>query len=128
MTEERKSGTEVKKLKTGDLLFSEGDPSNSMFIVKAGKLEVFKGKSYHEVVLGFIGAGEVVGEMAFFDNKPRSASVRARNDSEVIELSFRSLQAQLDVLPNWVQALMKSVNEHLREANQKIKELQNQRG
>ncbi len=128
MAEEKKVPNELQKLKAGEILFSEGDPSHCMYFVKSGKLEVFKGKSYHEVVLNLIGPGEVVGEMAFFDNKPRSASVRAKTETEIILLSYKSLQSQLDALPNWVQALIKAITEHLREANQKIKELQNQRG
>ena len=66
--------------------------------------------------------------MGFFDQAPRSASVKAKEETEVIELSYKALQSQLQGLPNWVQAIMRSINQHLREANQKLKELQNQKG
>ena len=118
----------TRTLKAGDVLFTEGDPSNAMYVVKSGQLSVFKGKNYHEVELAKIGPDEVVGEMAFFDHQPRSASVRAKKDSEVLELPFNALQAQFDALPNWIQALVKSINEHLRMANIRIKELENRRG
>jgi CRP-like cAMP-binding protein len=118
----------VKKLKAGDILFSEGDPSGAMYIVKTGQLSVFKGKAYHEVELSKIGPDEVVGEMGFFDHQVRSASVRAKKETEVIELPYNALQSQFDSLPNWVQALVKSISEHLRMANIRIKELENRRG
>lgn len=118
---------ELKKLAQGDVLFTEGDPSKSMFFVKSGRLLVLKGKGNQEVVLGDIGPDEVVGEMAYFDHKPRSATVRAKVESLVLELSYKALEPQFDALPNWIQALVKSINEHLRQANARIKELENQR-
>jgi len=118
---------ELKKLKQGEILFTEGDPSKSMYIVKAGRLIVFQGKGSTEVQLGDVGPDEVVGEMAYFDRKPRSASVKAKMYSEVLELSYKSLETQFDALPNWIQALVKSINEHLRQANARIQELENQK-
>ncbi len=114
----------VKQLKQNELLFKEGDTSESMFIVKKGKLSVFKVKGSAEVELAEVGAGAMIGEMAFFDRKPRSASVKARLDSEIIELPFKALQAQYDTYPDWLKAIVKTINEHLRDANKRIKNLE----
>src|SRR5271156_5591012 len=103
---------ELKKLAQGEVLFKEEDPSNCMYIVKGGRLTVYQGEGSKYVELGEIGPDQVVGEMAFFDRRPRSASVKAKVTSEVLELSFKSLEAQFDALPNWIQALVKSINAH----------------
>jgi CRP/FNR family transcriptional regulator, cyclic AMP receptor protein len=66
----------------------------------------------------------MVGEMAFFDNKPRSASVKAMKDSEVIALPYKALHAQFQNFPEWCKAIMRTVNDHLRNANQRIKQLE----
>jgi len=71
-----------------------------------------------------LGPGDMIGEMAFFDNKPRSASARAVADSVLIELPFRALNAQFKTFPEWLKAVMRAVNTHLRNANQKIKSLE----
>jgi CRP/FNR family transcriptional regulator, cyclic AMP receptor protein len=118
---------ELKKLVQGEILFKEEDPSNSMFIVKSGRLIVYQGEGSKYVELGDIGPDEVVGEMAFFDRRPRSASVKAKVSSEVLELSFKSLEAQFDALPNWIQALVKSINAHLRQANDRIQQLESRK-
>src|SRR5690606_987786 len=77
-----------------------------------------------EIELAELGAGEMLGEMAFFDNKPRSAGVRAKQDTTVIILPFSSLYAQFKTFPEWLKAMVKNINGKLRDANAKIKNLE----
>jgi len=63
----------------------------------------------------------MLGEMAFFDDTPRSAGAKAKTDCEVIELPFSALHAQFKKFPEWLKAMVKTVNSHLREANKRIK-------
>jgi len=114
-----------KKLAKDTYLFREGDAPDAMYIVKSGTLAVTKTKGNAEVVLAEVQAGSMVGEMALFDKKPRSANVKATKETEVISLPYDSLNKQLDGLPVWVRAIMKNLNENLREANKKIKILEN---
>ncbi len=111
-------------LKKNDYLFREGDASEAMFVIKAGKIAVLKSKGTSEITLAELGAGDMIGEMAFFDQKPRSASCRAMVDTTIIELPFRALNAQFKTFPEWAKAIMRTVNNHLRNANQKIKSLE----
>ncbi|PIS11360.1 MAG: porin [Bdellovibrio sp. CG10_big_fil_rev_8_21_14_0_10_47_8] len=113
-----------KKIERDHYLFREGDPPDSMYVVKSGKFAVVKTKQTSEIVLAEIGPGAMVGEMAFFDNKPRSASVKALKDSEVIALPYKALHAQFQSFPEWCKAIMRTVNDHLRNANQRIKQLE----
>ncbi len=116
---------EGKKVAKDTYLFREGDAPDAMYIVKSGALAVTKTKNTSEVVLAEIGPGSMVGEMAIFDKKPRSANVKAIKDSEVISLPYEGLNSQMDSLPVWVKAIMRTMNENLREANKKIKILEN---
>ncbi|WP_413291439.1 Crp/Fnr family transcriptional regulator [Bdellovibrio sp. HCB337] len=113
-----------KKVAKDTYLFREGDAPDAMYIVKSGMLAVTKTKGTSEVVLAEIGPGSMVGEMAIFDKKPRSANVKAMKDSEVISLPYEGLNQQMDSLPVWVKAIMRTMNENLREANKKIKMLE----
>jgi CRP/FNR family cyclic AMP-dependent transcriptional regulator len=113
-----------KKIAKDQYLFREGDPPDCMYVIKSGKLVVVKTKATSEIILAEIGPGAMVGEMAFFDNKPRSASVRALKDSEVVALPYKALYAQFQNFPEWCKAIMRTVNEHLRNANQRIKQLE----
>lgn len=116
------SGT--KKVERDHYLFREGEPPDAMYVVKSGKFAVVKTKNSSEIILAEIGPGAMVGEMAFFDNKPRSASVKALKDSEVISLPYKALHAQFSNFPEWCKAIMRTVNEHLRNANQRLKQLE----
>ena len=111
-------------VKKGEYLFREGDPSLAMYVIKSGKLGILKSKGNSEITLAELGPGDMLGEMAFFDQKPRSASARAIADSAVIELPFKALNAQFKTFPEWSKAIMRTVNNHLRNANQKIKSLE----
>lgn len=116
---------EGKKLLKDHYLFREGDAPDAMYIIKSGALAVTKAKGNSEIILAQIGPGAMVGEMALFDMKPRSANVKATKDTEVIALPYDSLAKQLEQLPVWVRAIMKNLNENIRESNKKIKILEN---
>lgn len=120
--------TSIRKLSKDEYLFKEGDEPDAMYVVKSGRLQVIKSKGEREVILAELGPGAMVGEMAFFDLKPRSASVRAVKDSEVIALPYKALLHQFASFPEWLKAIMKTVNEHLRKANQRIRELEKASG
>jgi len=114
-----------KRIPKDTYLFRDGDSPDYMYIVKSGQLAITKTKGSAEIVLAEIKAGAMVGEMAIFDKKPRSANVKALKDSEVIALPYETLNQQLEVLPVWVKAIMRTMNENLREANKRIKLLEN---
>lgn len=113
-----------KNLKKGEILFREGDPSEAMYVIKSGKIAITKPKGSSEIVLAELGPGDMLGEMAFFDNKPRSAGAKAIADSVIIELPFKALNAQFKTFPEWLKAIVRTVNTHLRNANTKIKNLE----
>ncbi|MDD5376989.1 MAG: cyclic nucleotide-binding domain-containing protein [Candidatus Gracilibacteria bacterium] len=71
-------------IRSGEVLFNEGDDAIALYIVKSGSLKAYKDRSDGEKLLGYIGIGELAGEMALFDPdapKKRMASVKAVDDS-----------------------------------------------
>ncbi len=113
-----------RSLKRGEILFREGDPSDMMYVIKSGHIAITKSKGSSEIQLAELGPGDMLGEMAFFDNKPRSAGAKALSDTQVIELPFKALNAQFKTFPEWLKAIVRTVNSHLRSANIKIKNLE----
>lgn len=115
----------VKKLNKGDTLFREGDPSDAMYVIKTGRIAITKAKGSGEIILAEKVGGEMLGEMAFFDNKPRSAGAKAVQDTEIIALPFAALHAQFKTFPEWLKAMVRTINGQLRDANTRIKNLEN---
>lgn len=114
----------MRKIEKDHYLFREGDPPDAMYVIKSGKFAVVKSKQNSELILAELGPGAMVGEMAFFDNKPRSASVKATKEGEVVALPYKALHAQFTTFPEWCKAIMRTVNNNLRDANQRIKQLE----
>ncbi len=74
--EARKIYQEVTVFKSGENIFTEGDQGLGCYYLLEGKVKVIAATpNSKEVVLGELGAGEIFGEMALIDDKPRSASV-----------------------------------------------------
>jgi CRP/FNR family transcriptional regulator, cyclic AMP receptor protein len=113
-------------LKAEDKLFEAGDAADGMYIVRKGELKVFIRKGESDVELAKIGPGGILGEMAFFDKKPRSASVKAAADTEVTkigEVEFNKLMAQI---PKWFVAMMGSLSGRLRDTNDRLQRLESE--
>ena len=114
----------LKRLKKGEMLFSEGDPSKAMYFVQNGTIRLFKKKGTSSIELGMIHKGEVIGEMGFLDGGARSASAEAMHDTELMEISGQSMVEQMKVLPSWLMVLLKTIVNRLRSANNKIRQLE----
>lgn len=115
---------EVKELRKGDVLFREGDASDAMYVIKKGSVAITKSKGSSDIELAVLGPGEMLGEMAFFDGKPRSAGAKAKTDAVVVKLPFSSLYAQFKTFPEWLKAMVKTINAKVRDANARIKNLE----
>ena len=84
----------VKEHAAGAILLKEGDHSDFVVLVLTGKLEVYVEREGRALVLTETNPGTILGELAMLCGIPRSASVRAKEDSVVLEWSdeaFRTL-------------------------------------
>ena len=78
----------VRQFKPGDVIVKEGEPGLAFYIVSKGRVEVVRGLGGGvEQVIASFGPGDFFGEMALFDNQPRSASVRAVEETECVVMS-----------------------------------------
>jgi CRP-like cAMP-binding protein len=68
----------------GDIILKEGDPSDVVYKIVSGDVEIFKEHDGETIVLGVMKAGEFLGEMGVVDDEPRSASARAKSDVSMI--------------------------------------------
>ena len=79
--------------KDGDVLLKEGERDDAVYIVVSGRVEVMGGRALGGGKrLATIDEGSVFGEVAFFDNQPRSASVRALGEGQVLRLSRKGFE------------------------------------
>lgn len=80
-------------LRPGEAAFEEGSPGDSVWLVGAGTVEVVKSAGQPgETVMAILGQGCVFGEMCLVEGGPRSATVRAREQSRTHCLTLSMLQ------------------------------------
>lgn len=85
--------TEQKQLLKGQRLFSAGDPGGAMYLVLSGAIELYLTQQNSErLVLKIAEPGEMFGELALIDDRPRSANARAVKDSELLVLDRHDLE------------------------------------
>jgi CRP/FNR family transcriptional regulator/CRP/FNR family cyclic AMP-dependent transcriptional regulator len=77
----------VRRFKTGEALFHEGDPGHSVYFLRAGQVKIVQiAPDGAETILHYCGSGECVGEMALMDGQPRSATAVALEPVETLAL------------------------------------------
>lgn len=117
----------LRALKPGEILFNDGEKANSLFIIQKGQLRLFKPKGKGFVEIAVLRAGEVIGEMAFFDDAgggKRSCSASAIVSSDVIEISFTAFSKTMSGLNPWFKTIINTLASRLRSTNLRVKELE----
>jgi EAL domain-containing protein (putative c-di-GMP-specific phosphodiesterase class I) len=82
-------------LPAGSPLFAEGETGSCAFLVASGRVEIFVTRDGCRVNLAERGPGEIVGEMAILDRRPRSASARAVEDCELVVIAQEQIAHRL---------------------------------
>lgn len=113
--------SETRVLAPNEYLIRENEESSEMFLLQSGTLAVLKRQGDVEKQIGTIYSGELVGEMSFLDRSPRSASVRAMTEAELVIIPIVKFEQYFTQQPAWYKALVNTLLERLRKANVKIR-------
>lgn len=111
---------EVRRMSEGAYLIREGEIDSALFAVEDGHLEVVIVRNGEERVVASVGPGEVLGEVSFIDDSPRTVSVRAVEETSVRSWDKKKLAAELaarpDLLSKFAVAMSELLVERLRES------------
>src|SRR5207237_7220645 len=107
-----------------EVVFSQGDEGSSMYVVESGAVQIFLPgrEGTPPVPLKDVRTGEYFGELAIFDDKPRSASVRAVVDTVLLELTREELGEHLGRSRTAAITILTEMAERLRETNTMLSE------
>ncbi len=108
----------------GRTIVSEGEPSQSLYILLSGRAKVQRSDSEgKEVILAVLGSGDFFGEMSLIDDAPRSASVITLESCDFMSIAKESFKAMLLQSNEMCMQVMRGLVRRLREADQKIETL-----
>ena len=113
-----------KSYRAEEVIFTEGDTPYAIYIIKRGQVSIRKKKGSSYVEVGRLYQNEVLGEMAFFDRKNRSATAVAASEVELLEIRFDGLEKVYSTLPDYLRSIIAAIVERLRKANETVRKLQ----
>lgn len=79
----------------GTVLFKETDVGDRMYVIRSGRVKIYREHGGKELVLAFLGAGEFLGEMALLEGLPRSASAKVVEPSVLIEVDSATFEEMI---------------------------------
>jgi uncharacterized membrane protein len=104
--------------KAGQLIFHLGDPGESLYIVRSGKVELFvKDSTGERISLMEAKPGDVFGEISMLDHGPRTASALVLEDCELLVLDREHLLQFIRKMPNAAMDLLAIVGGRVRNAD-----------
>jgi len=116
--------TKEEFYKNNEIIIQEGEMGDKMFIIVDGEVEVYKGNSGKELmVLGKMKKNEFLGEMAIFDEEPRSASIKSITDAHMLTISKDDIKELVLSYPDLSFGIFKGLCGRVREANTRLFEL-----
>lgn len=100
---------------TGHVLVEEGKPGHEFFLILDGTANVLRNGRK----IATLGRGQYFGELSLLDRGPRSATVKAATDLDVLVLGQREFGGVLDSVPALSRKLLAAMASRLREADSK---------
>jgi len=113
----------VRTYPKNTVFITEGDSSDSVFVILSGKVKVFISDTEgHEMILDTQGPGEYVGEMAL-DGKPRSASVMTLEPSTFAVVAREPIREAIRKDPDFALDMISKIIDRARLATNSVKDL-----
>jgi len=106
---------ERKTYGPGERIFIEGDPAVCAYLIQEGRVEISMRKDDDTVVIGTADKGEMLGEMALIDSRPRGASARCTEETTVLIVPKEEFDRRLENSDPVVKRLLQQLVRRLRD-------------
>ncbi|MCO4793000.1 MAG: cyclic nucleotide-binding domain-containing protein [Bacteriovoracaceae bacterium] len=104
-------------LKKDEVVCVGGEKNFDLYIIVKGKLLIMVNKGTQITPLAYLNEGEYMGELSFFDQKPRSAHVVCAEDTTLIKIPVEEINKQF---PKWLTTMAVSITSRLRKVDELI--------
>jgi len=111
-----KAGYPIQQHEESEIIFSDGDDGDYMFLVRAGSVDIIRNGAVVETV----GPGGIFGEMALIDGSPRSATAKVSEPCELVAIPEKGFLFMVHETPYFALDVMRTLSERLRVMNQLV--------
>ncbi len=103
-----------------EMIFCENEPGHDLFIVQRGRVKISKYINGNDLILNIMKPGDVFGEMALLDNKPRSASATAIEETELLAINKQNFENMTVSQPQLMTRIIVLLSERIWNAYKKV--------
>jgi len=110
-----------RRFEAGQVVFREGDASDTCYVVRSGRARAIRAhQDGRTITLAHFGPGDIFGELAMFDDEPRSATVEALEETEAIAVLGPDMRRLLARHGQIAIKLIIALGRRLRETNERL--------
>lgn len=115
---------DVRRIAEGAYLIRAGELDSSLFTIEDGHLDIMVSREGEQTVVATVGPGDVLGEVSFIDDSPRTVSVKAGEETTIRSWDKRTLSEALafepQLLAKFAVALSELLVERLRDTARRV--------
>jgi len=114
----------TRKFRKGAVVFSKGDPGDRLLAVMSGTVKIgISAASGRSTIFNLVGAGELIGEIAFLDGSPRTADAVANSACEILSFDKRDFQPFMESQPALLLKFIDLLCRRLRWVSQHVEQI-----
>ncbi len=107
--------------KPGTVIFREGDPPDFAYILMSGHVEISARGPDGRVILNQVAPKQLFGDLALFENTPRTATATTLSGCEVLSISKQQFGKKLDVLDPFTRYWILYLVDRVKELSQRVR-------
>jgi len=110
-----------RRFETGEMVFRERDEGDTCYVIRDGRARAVRSHpDGRSITLADCGPGDIFGELAMFDQEPRSATVEVLEPTEVIAILGADMRRLMAEQPSIAVKLIASLAQRLRATNERL--------
>lgn len=108
----------------GEVVARQGEVGDCMYVVQDGEVEIVREEGAAQVVLRSAYRNELLGEMAIFEHRPRSATIRAKGRARILTLDKKNFLRRINEDPSLAFRMIETMSRRVRELSAQVVELE----
>jgi CRP/FNR family cyclic AMP-dependent transcriptional regulator len=109
-----------KKMHDGEILFRQGEAADRMYVIKSGKVEVFRVQDGREIKLGELGNDDFFGEMGSIEDSAWRACVRSKGEAQVFTIDQKFFMRKFHEDPSFAFRILVKMSKRIRMLSEEL--------
>ncbi|MBW1715474.1 MAG: cyclic nucleotide-binding domain-containing protein [Deltaproteobacteria bacterium] len=113
-----------KTYKPGEIIIQEGEMGRDLYVLNDGVVEISTKEDNGSVILNEIEPPQILGELSFLTGLPRTATAKAKTNTELYIFRYENLEGQIAELPKSIKPIINTLINRVRAQDRRIVELE----